>query len=133
MFDLTNCQIGHFSQIDQSKNTHCHSSPWPLIKNTCILVKRTHLVNLINLKKQEFQQWIEFTTQTIEYNMCPIYLLHHFCSHQCNNIIVAKILDFLPLINDRYKCKIFDRMSQTQTLCIPFIYRKICRYKSTTL
>ncbi len=51
MFNLTNCQIGHLSQIDQSKNTHCHSSPWPLVKNTCPLIKKTHLVNLVNLKK----------------------------------------------------------------------------------
>ncbi len=32
MFDLTNCQIGHSSQIDQSKDTCRHSSPWPLVK-----------------------------------------------------------------------------------------------------
>jgi hypothetical protein len=51
MFDLTNYQIGHFSQIDQLKDTHCHSNPWPLVKNTCLLVKKIHLVNLVSLKK----------------------------------------------------------------------------------
>jgi hypothetical protein len=40
MSDLTNYQIGHFSQIDQLKNTHCHSNLWPLIKNTCNVVKK---------------------------------------------------------------------------------------------
>jgi hypothetical protein len=45
---------------------------------------------------------IQLTTQTIEYNMCPIDLPPLLCSHQCNNIFVAKISYLLPLINDRY-------------------------------
>ncbi len=52
---------------------------------------------------------IQLTTQTIEYNLCPIYLLPFFCSYQCNNIFVAKIIYLLLLINDRYNGRIFDR------------------------
>jgi hypothetical protein len=40
---------------------------------------------------------IQFTTQTIEYNLCPIYLLPLLCFHQCNSIFVAKILYLLLL------------------------------------
>jgi hypothetical protein len=54
MFDLINSQIDHSSQIDYSKDNHCHSSPWPLVKNTCVVVKKTHLINLVNLKNKNF-------------------------------------------------------------------------------
>jgi len=53
---------------------------------------------------------IQLTTQTIKYNLCPIYFLPFFCFHQCNNILVAKILYLLPLINDKYNGKIFDKV-----------------------
>jgi hypothetical protein len=56
---------------------------------------------------------ILFTTHTIEYNLGPIYFLPLFCSHQCYGILV-KILDLLPLINDKYNVKIYDKIWQTK-------------------
>jgi hypothetical protein len=53
---------------------------------------------------------IQLTTQTIEYNLCPIYLLPLLYSHQCNSIFVVKILYLFPLINDRYNGRIFDKV-----------------------
>jgi len=52
MSNLTNYQISHCNQIDYSKNIHYHLNPWPLVKNTCLLVKETHLINLVSLKKR---------------------------------------------------------------------------------
>jgi hypothetical protein len=47
-------ELGNTSSVFKSNLTRCpiwHSSPWPLVKNTCLLVKKTHLINLVSLKK----------------------------------------------------------------------------------
>ncbi len=59
MFDLINSQIDHSSQIDYSKDNNCHSSPWPLVKNTCVVVKKTHLINLVSLKNKNFNNVLQ--------------------------------------------------------------------------
>ncbi len=37
---------------------------------------------------------IQLTTQTIEYNLCPIYLLPLLCSHQCIAFLLLKYCTF---------------------------------------
>jgi len=58
---------------------------------------------------------------------------HFSCPHQCYGILVPKILDLFPIIDDIYYGRIFDRIRQTQTLCIPLIYKWICKCKFITL
>jgi hypothetical protein len=70
---------------------------------TCIFLIPLILLNILI-------PLIQFTTQTIEYNLCLIYLLALLCFHQCNSIFVAKILYLLPLINDRYIGRISDKV-----------------------
>jgi len=52
MSKLTNSQIGHFNQVDWSKNTHVIQAPSFCSKCMCSLVKKDQLVNLDHLKNQ---------------------------------------------------------------------------------
>jgi hypothetical protein len=59
---------------------------------------------------------IEFTTQTIEYNLCPIYLCPFFAFTNVITFLLLKYCTFLLLINDKYNGRISDRVWQTHNL-----------------
>jgi hypothetical protein len=92
---------------------------------TCVLVP----LILIDL----FVLLIQFNTQTIVHNLCPIYLIPLLCSHRCDGIFFTKVIHLFFLIDHIYNCKVFHWTWQPQTLHIPFIFCKICGCNFTTL